>query len=78
MKHTLDAVISKDGVELEGNVEEEMSAIIQKHHPEIESLPMSDFRRIFWNQQVLDALWFSSCIFILMLIGSCFEGEEEN
>ena len=52
MKQRLDALIAKGGVELGSDMEEEMASIVKSHHPDIESLPMSDFRRVFWNQQV--------------------------
>lgn len=53
MKLQLDTLTSVKGVELGNDMHEDIVSIIQKHHPEIESLPMSDFRRVFWNQQVL-------------------------
>ncbi len=53
MKQRLDILTSQGSVEIRSDTEEEMAAIIQKYHPEIESLPMSDVRRIFWNQQVI-------------------------
>ena len=52
MKRRLDALTTDGGVELESDVVDEISAVIKGHHPEIESLAMSDFRRIFWDQQV--------------------------
>ena len=52
MKRRLNALTTEGGVVLESDMVDEMSAVIQNHHPEIESLSMSDFRRIFWNQQV--------------------------
>lgn len=64
MKSHLDALISKGGVELGTDMEEEMSAIIQNHHSDIESLSASDFRRIFWNQQVLILFFQHNCIYI--------------
>ena len=53
MKQRLDSVLKQKGIELPSDTQEDLSAIIQKHHSDIETLPMSDFRRVFWNQQVL-------------------------
>ena len=52
MKQQLDTMILKDGVVLKSDVEEELSSIMKLHHPDIESLPKSDFRHVFWDQQV--------------------------
>ena len=52
MKLHLDRLTSNKGVELGSDMQEEILSIIQEHHPKIETLPMSDFRRVFWNQQV--------------------------
>ena len=49
MKQRLDALIAKGGVELGSDMEEEMASIVKSHHPDIEPLPMSDFRCVFWN-----------------------------
>lgn len=77
MKRRLDALTTTGGIELGSEVEEEMAAIIQKHHPEIESLPMSDFRRIFWSQQVLELRLHFLCN-NYHYTGSCFESVKEN
>ena len=53
LKRRLEMLTSQSGVELGSDMENEMFDIINTHHPEIESLPMSDFRRVFWCQQVL-------------------------
>ena len=52
MKRRLAALTTDHGVELESDIVDEITDVIQKHRPEMESLAMSDFRSIFWNQQV--------------------------
>ena len=47
MKKKLDAMTTNNGVQVESEVQEE----IENHRPEIEALPGSDFRRVFWDQQ---------------------------
>ena len=69
MKQSLDALIAKGGVELGSDMEEEMASI-GKSHADIESLPMSDFRRIFWNQQVSQWPFASTPINLYILFDS--------
>jgi len=52
MKKRLEVFTSQSGVHVEEEVQEEIEGIIDKHGPEIGALPGSDFRRIFWDQQV--------------------------
>ena len=40
------------GVELDKEVQEEILTTIEENEDEIKSLPTSDFRKVFWNQQV--------------------------
>lgn len=53
MKMKLDAFTSKVGVQLEDETEKEIEAIVDNHTSEMETLPLSDFQRIFWDQQVI-------------------------
>ena len=66
MKQRLDSVLKQRGVELPDDTQEDLSAIIQKHHPDIETLPMSDFRRVFWNQQVLLQYFLNIVLWVLI------------
>lgn len=52
MKKQLDVLTSENGVELEPEIHDELSEVVEKHDVEMMSLPGSDFRRIFWSQQV--------------------------
>ena len=61
MKKRLEALTSDCGVELENEVQEEITEVIDRHGTDMESLPISDFRRIFWDQQVVthfDSIWY--------------------
>ena len=51
MKKKLDAMTTNNGVQVESEVQEEIESVIENHRPEIEALPGSDFRRVFWDQQ---------------------------
>ena len=53
MKKRLEVLTSESGVCPEEEVQEEIEGVIEKHGPEIGAFPVSDFRRIFWDQQVL-------------------------
>ena len=48
----MNMLTSECGVELEPEVHNELSDVIDKHGAEIAKLSGSDFRKIFWNQQV--------------------------
>ena len=52
MEKRLNVLTSESGVELEPEVHNELSDVIDKHGAEIAKLSGSDFRKIFWNQQV--------------------------
>ena len=52
MEKRLNMLTSECGVELEPEVHNELSDVIDKHGAEIAKLSGSDFRKIFWNQQV--------------------------
>ena len=60
MKKRLESLTSEGGVSVGTEVQEEIEEVIEKQTPEIESLPGSDFRRIFWEQQVCAYLDVSS------------------
>ncbi len=52
MKKKLDSLTSQKGVAVDNYVQKELEDVICDKKSEIESLPISDFRRIFWEQQV--------------------------
>lgn len=41
--------MEKHGINMEGG---DLNAVIQTHDKEIKKLPASDFKRLFWEQQV--------------------------
>lgn len=52
IKKQLESSTSESGVALENDVQEEIKGVIERESSKMESLPDSDFRRIFWEQQV--------------------------
>ena len=79
----LEVLTSECGVEVEKEVQEEIQGVIDNHGSEMESLPGSDFRRIFWDQQVIvfNSEIFITCTFIHVCLivhisRVCIEGEE--
>lgn len=44
---------SESGVQVESEMQEEISKVIDRHGTDMTSLPVTDFRRIFWDQQVI-------------------------
>ena len=52
LKNRLEKLTTERGVEMDDDVVEEMTEVIDEHSSEIDALPGSDFRRIFWDQQV--------------------------
>ena len=48
----LELLTSRGGVAVASDVQEEIAQGIEMGKMEVESLPASDFRRIFWEQQV--------------------------
>ena len=52
MKKKLDSMTAASGVELEESASLEIERVIDHHSSEISALPASDFKRIFWDQQV--------------------------
>ena len=53
MKKKLEQLTSEGGVQVDDEVVEEMTEVIDKHSDEVNALPGSDFRRVFWDQQVM-------------------------
>ena len=53
MKKQLDVLTLESGVELETEVQKEITEVIDMHGADNMSLPGSDFQRIFWNQKVI-------------------------
>lgn len=52
MKKKLDAFTSEVGVQLEEQTQKEIELVVSEHASEMETLPLSDFQRVFWDQQV--------------------------
>ena len=52
IKKRLESLTSRKGVAVASDVQEEIGQVIERSGTEMESLPTSDFRRIFWEQQV--------------------------
>ena len=52
MKRRLELLTQDRGIAVETDVQNEIQEVIQRENSEIESLPDSDFRKIFWQQQV--------------------------
>lgn len=52
MKKKLDAFTSEVGMQLEEQTQKEIELVVSEHASEMETLPLSDFQRVFWDQQV--------------------------
>ena len=52
IKKRLESLTLERGVAVESDVQAEIQGVIARERVEMESLPNSDFRRIFWEQQV--------------------------
>ena len=78
MRLRLDVLTSSGGIQLGNDIQEDIADIVQAHHPEIESLPMSDFRRVFWNQQVYSCRLATFTYILLKLIGICSASETQD
>ena len=52
IKKQLESLTLERGVAVESEVQVEIQGVIDRENSEMESLPRSDFRRIFWEQQV--------------------------
>lgn len=52
MRKKLEVLTSEKGIEVDSEVQEEIEYVIQEKRSYIESLPVNDFRRVFWEQQV--------------------------
>ncbi len=48
----LDMMTSLKGIEVDKDVNDEMEDVIKCRSSEMEALPVTDFRRLFWDQQV--------------------------
>ena len=78
MKNQLKSITSEKGVAVEAHVQEEMDHVIAERSSEMEALPETDFRRVFWEQQVMDFDTFCSIYFQVIHVGICHESEREN
>ncbi len=52
MKGRLEFEASVKGVNISSEAFQEVENVINEHRSEMESLPTTDFKRIFWDQQV--------------------------
>ena len=55
MKQKLELMTSAKSVEVDSVLNDEIEEVIKERSPEMEALPTSDFRRVFWDQQVCSA-----------------------
>ena len=53
MRNKLEELTSEKGIEVDSDVQDELESVIKEKRSYIESLPVTDFRRIFWEQQVI-------------------------
>ncbi len=66
-KGRLEFEVSVKGVEMSSEAFQEIENVNTEHRSEIESLPTTDFKRIFWDQQVI-----SACMLVLIDVQSQF------
>ena len=52
LKTKLEDLISNQGIEVDNDTHQEMEEVISRNQHEIAALPITDFCRIFWDQQV--------------------------
>lgn len=78
MKQWLESVMLAKGVEVDPEASEEIEKVIKENSFEIDALPKSDFRRVFWDQQVRKSSCFAGIICIIHNIGDCYENEEQK
>lgn len=52
LKKQLDSITLQSGVEVNSEVQQEIAEGIKLGNAEMASLPLTDFKRIFWEQQV--------------------------
>ncbi len=52
LKKKLEDLISNQGIEVDAETHQEMEETVSMNQQEISALPNTDFRRIFWDQQV--------------------------
>ena len=62
MKQWLESVMLAKGVEVDPEASEEIEKVIKENSFEIDALPKSDFRRVFWDQQVRKFICFAGII----------------
>ena len=53
MKSRLESITSVKGVEIDPESSQQIEAVIAEWRSEMESLPTTDFKRIFWDQQAI-------------------------
>lgn len=52
MKKRLDTLTAEHGVVADDDLQDDLTTVLVKSREEISKLPMNDFKRIFWEQQV--------------------------
>lgn len=56
MKKRIGELTMKSGIEVGDDIQEELNDVIKNYGDEMSALPPGDFRRIFWDQQVMSPL----------------------
>ncbi len=78
IKNRLKSITASKGVAIGPELSDELETIIEETSPEIEALPTTDFRRVFWNQQVdVDVHDYYTFIHSIYNLGDCHEDKEE-
>ncbi len=78
MEEKLLKLTNEKGVEIDDQVQKEIEDAIQQNGHQIQSLPLSDFQRIFWNQQVrVHTIDFYGLLLIIKK-GCSFECKAQN
>ena len=76
MKSRLESITSVKGVEIDPESSQQIEAVIAERRSEMESLPTTDFKRIFWDQQVIvyASFWLISLLIFITFVGCRNEG----
>ena len=65
IKKQLESFTLQGGITVESNVQEEIEEGIKQGNEDVKSLPDSDFRRIFWEQQVCSHCFIHSYVIVV-------------
>lgn len=52
LKTKIDDLVKNSGVDIDEEIQRELEEAVNTNQTTIDALPRTDFRRIFWNQQV--------------------------